>query len=192
MNDLMPSTRKKDNAIMPAFRLEHALDLTGIGRHYVMPDDETMESLERKFFQVFVAHGEEETRQKLTVANAYAIELAILNPDMASIRPDPNNYQATLGYIRGMVAGYNKDDIEFFLHVPENIRQDIYEKQRQFLEEAGIIRLNWAPAPKTFEAITTQLAERYGSDWNTAKKVRYDGTPKGDENARLYVQISFE
>lgn len=191
MEDL-PAKPKKNNAIMPAFRLEDALDLTGIAREYVMPDGETMESLERKLFEVFVAKGTEETVQKLVVANAFAMDLARLNPDMAAIRPKVENYEATLAYVRGMVAGYNKDDIEFFLHVPESIRKEIYDRQREFLENAGIVRLNWAPSPKTFEAITTQLAALHGPDWATSKKIRYDGTPRGDENARLYVQIGFE
>lgn len=192
MNTDLPLKSKKENAILPAFRLEHALDLTGIGRTYEMPNGETMASLDRKFFDVFVGKGTEPTLQKLAVANAYATDLAKLNPDMASIRPDPENYEHTLAFIRGMTAGYNKDDIEFFLHVPESIRKEIYEKQRKFLEEAGIVRLNWAPCPKTFEAIGSQLTARLGPDWYTGGKVRYDGTPRGDENSRLYVQVEFE
>ncbi|MDB5491215.1 MAG: hypothetical protein JWO78_1064 [Micavibrio sp.] len=187
-----PPKPKKDNAILPAFRLEHALDLTGIGQTYVMPEGETMESLDRKFFDVFVAKGTAATKQKLSVANAYATDLARLNPGIAAIRPDPENYEHTLAYIRGMTAGYNKDDIEFFLHVPESIRKDIYDWQREFLEKAGIVRLNWAPCPKTFEAINAQLSARLGPDWHTGGKIRYDGTPKGDENSRLYVQVEFE
>lgn len=177
---------------MPALRMQDWLDLDGIGRVYNVPPGETMESLEKKFFKAFVEHGNERTAAREDVAHSYANLLCQLNPDMATVRPSIEDFNATVAFIRGMVSGYNKDDIEFFLHVPESIRKEIYDKQRQFFEDAGIAFLGWAPSPKTFESIKSQLAAQYGDDWHITKKVSYNGLPKGDVSSRLFIEVGFE
>lgn len=151
-----------------------------------------MEALDLKFFDVFVARGTEHSPQKAEVAQSYARLLAGLNPDMEAICPAEDDYEGNVAFIRGMAAGYNKDDIEFFLHIPEAIRKDIYEKQRVLLESAGIVFLGWAPSPKTFEAMTAQLAARYGPDWQTNGKAAYDGKTQPFNGARLFIEVDME
>jgi len=172
--------------------MEQELGLTGIGRHYVMPEGETIASLDRKFFDVFVADSSDTTLSKLRVANSYAALLSRLNPDMADLRPAEDDYERTIHFIRGMTAGYNRNDIEFFLYLPKSIRDDIAEKQRTFLESAGITALNWVPSPKTFELIKSQLAAKHGDDWASAKKVMYNGMVPKDADSRLFIQIDFQ
>jgi hypothetical protein len=188
----MSSDGRKSVAIKPAFQLEQALGLAGVGQHYVMPEGKTMESLDLKFFDVFVAKGTEHSSQKAEVAQSYAKLLASLNPAMEAIRPNEHDYEGNVAFIRGMAAGYNKDDIEFFLHIPEETRKEIYEKQRAFLEKAGIIFLGWAPSPKTFEKITAQLAEKYGPDWQTTRKAAYDGRVQTFSGSRLFIEVDME
>ncbi len=150
----------------PAAIFEKRHGLSGIARHYILPESVSPQDLET--YALLMRHRNDISRDSFSRRMAeVACALVARNPDLGAINCDTQkDPYAHYTLIQGVASGFNPDDIAYFLacaaegHRPYTsmVETEAYKNLCATFNAAS--SPGWALAPKTLARIEAQLREK--------------------------------
>jgi hypothetical protein len=189
-----------EDSTYPALRFERLFGLQNIGQHWAMPGGKTMLGVQDRLWRNVIyfdhdqnpslaeakATGNTQKIYKFERGQRYARIFNHLNPALAAIPFDQEDWRHLRGFLHGVVSGFNADDIEDWIHnrtdragceiLRKRIAAQFYTPQQeswypQHLREKFqsratpcqsllLAQISWLPGARTIQAINDQLDKK--------------------------------
>lgn len=145
---------------MPAVEFEKKTGLKHIAKQWVLPAGDVMKELDIFLRHVRFCDLENSTSQKF---HKFLLpvwrDLKKHNPELETLAVNEKNFKE-IGYaVRGVISGFNLDDIDDFLHVGtyKDRMQDLAYKELYDHIKKTVATIEWVPSMKTLQKIEQQI-----------------------------------